>query len=173
MLHWLRLAEDDRRRLHARAAAARLPAELWLRIAVEASRVVGEIEGLTGYGRETITATLDVAASEPRGDRVEPLDGGALRRYGEGLQRGTATSAPTEELALRLSEEIAAGWGHAAAAERAALPTWIAKQLESAPRHCVQWEAAAARGGRTLAEWAYASFLRWSALSTASAQRSI
>jgi hypothetical protein len=145
---------------HARDAA--LPTELWVRIAVEASRIASEISLLSGCTRREVIAQLDQEASR-KADQSQLLGASELRRYATALRMGHPAPEAGEVLTLRLPEEISGAWNAEASAARLDLPRWIASALETAPAQCVIWEASAAATCRSLGEWSYASWLRASA----------
>lgn len=160
VLRWVTLGADARRAVRERATQAGVPAELWLRLAVEASRLLDEIAALSARRRADVEMHLDAAATERLASPVEALDAVGLKRYAESLQRGGNSSPLRPEAPLRLSEETAGSWGRTAATRHTSLPSWIAAHVHRAPRRCVDWEVAAASECRTMAEWAYASSLR-------------
>jgi hypothetical protein len=144
------------------AREAALPTELWVRIAVEASRLASEISALTARPRREVVAQLDLAAAAPAVE-APTLGASELRRYATELREGHPTTDAGEVLALRLPEEISGAWNAAASEARLEMPRWIAAALEKAPPKCIAWEVDAAASCRSLGEWAYASFLRASA----------
>lgn len=163
---WIPLDRTTRDLIRARASEAALPTELWVRIAVEASRLVSEISSLTAYSRDDVVEQLDLAATPLTGP-AHTLAASGLRRYATELRKGHPAAEAGEVLALRLPEEISGAWNAAASEARLEMPRWIAVALEEAPPECVAWEAAAAATCRSLGEWAYASWLRASACANA------
>jgi hypothetical protein len=162
---WIPLESSIRALVSRRANEEALPIELWVRIAVEASRLTDEISTLTNQSRQGVIDRLDIAASAL--DDTQTLSGSELRRYAAELRRSHATVDADDVLALRLPEEISGAWGKAASAARVDMPHWIAHAIRAAPAECVAWEAAAASTCRSLGEWAYASWLQASANSMA------
>lgn len=156
---WIPLDRATRDLVRKRAKKAALPTELWVRIAVEASRLASEISSLAGCRRQEVVVQLDLAAVSPAG-QAHTLSASELRRYAAELRKGCSASEAGEVLALRLPEEISGAWNTAAAEARQELPRWLASMLDDAPRECVTWEATAAMTCRSLGEWAYASWLR-------------
>lgn len=159
---WVPLDHTTRNLVWERARAAALPTELWVRIAVEASRLTSEISSLTARPRREVVAQLDLAASAPTGE-THPLGASELRRYAAELRRGHPATEAGEVLGLRLPEEISGAWNAAASKARLEMPRWIDAALQKAPPECVAWEASAAATCRSLGEWTYASWLRASA----------
>lgn len=155
---WIPLDSATRDLVRKRATEAALPIELWVRIAVEASRLAGEISYLAGCRREEVVVQLDLATTSP--GETHTLAASELRRYAAELRKGHPAFEAGEVLALRLPEEISGAWNAAAVATRQELPHWLASMLDDAPRECVAWEATAAATCRSLGEWAYASWLR-------------
>ena len=159
---WVPLDHATRNLLWEQATQAALPTELWVRIAVEASRLASEISSLTARPRGEVIADLDGAA-ELSEHGSESLAAPELRRYAAQLRMGHASAAPGELLALRLPEEISGAWSAAAGESRLELPRWLAQALSQAPQNCVSREYAAAAECRSLGEWTYAASLRASA----------
>jgi hypothetical protein len=149
-----------------RAREAALPTELWVRIAVEASRLASEISSLTSRPHREVVAQLDLAASKSAG-KTHALGASELRRYAVELCQGHPTAEASDVLGLRLPEEISGAWNAAASKVRLEMPRWMATALEKAPPECVAWEVAAADTSRSLGEWAYASWLRASTSASA------
>lgn len=156
---WVPLDYTTRDLVWKRAREAALPTELWVRIAVESSRLASEISSLTGRPRHEVIWQLDLAASSPLNDVQNPAASG-LRRYAAQLRKGHPTAKTGEVLALRLPEEISGAWNAAASEARLEMPRWIATMLDGTPPECITWEVAAAGTSRSLGEWAYASWLR-------------
>lgn len=156
---WIPLEQEARDLIWEKASEAALPTELWVRIAVEASRLANEISLLSDQPREEVLAGLDSASSEPLSG-TQNLAASDLRRYAAGLREEHIPLRVDDVLALRLPEEISGAWRAAAAEARMEMPAWLIDALRSAPPGCVQWEEAAAVSSRSLGEWAYASWLR-------------
>lgn len=156
---WIPLDCTTRDLVWERAREAALPTELWVRIAVESSRLSSEISSLTGCPRHEVVAQLDLAATS-LGDGVQTPVASELGRYAAELRRGHPASKTGDVLALRLPEEISGAWNAAASEARLEMPRWIAAALDKTPPECVAWEVAAAATCRSLGEWAYASWLR-------------
>jgi hypothetical protein len=159
---WVPLDHATRDLVWTRAREAALPTELWVRIAVESSRLASEISSLAGHPRHRVIDQLDLAATSPL-DEVQNPVASELRRYAAELCKGHPSAKAGEVLALRLPEEISGAWKTAAGEARLEMPHWIAAALENSPPECVAWEIAAAATFRSLGEWAYASWLRASA----------
>lgn len=159
---WIPLDRATRHLAWEQAREAALPTELWVRIAVETSRLASEISSLTTHPRPEVVAQLDLAAAAIPG-ATHTLGASELHRYASELRKGHPAEEIGDVLALRLPEEISGAWNTAASKARLELPRWIAAALEEAPPSCVAWEAAAAATCRSLGEWAYASWLRSSA----------
>lgn len=158
---------ETQKLISSAADAAAIPVELWVRIAVEASRLVSEIAGLLKQPEARVRSLLSCAAESAADERTEDLAGIALERYAEQLRHEHPRCEVVPELPMRLPEEMNATWHRAAAQQHSAYATWIAKQLATAPGDCVEWEIAAARDCKSLGEWAYASSLRVSTSSSA------
>lgn len=156
---WIPLDHATRDLVWKRAREAALPTELWVRIAVESSRLSSEISSLTACPRHEVIAQLDLAATSPVNETQIPL-ASELRRYAAELRKGHPATKTGEVLALRLPEEISGAWNSAASEARLEMPHWIAEALDKAPPECIAWEIAAAATCRSLGEWVYASWLR-------------
>jgi hypothetical protein len=156
---WIPLDHATRDLVWKRAKEAALPTELWVRIAVESSRLTSEISSLTRCPRQQVIAQLDLSATSLM-DEVTTSAAPELRRYAAELRRGHPATRADEVLALRLPEEISGAWNTAASDARLDMPRWLAAALDKTPSECVAWEAAAAATCRSLGEWVYASWLR-------------
>lgn len=166
LISWVPLDLKTRELIGMATTTAGIPIDLWVRIAVEASRLVEEIATLSGSLKSEVASRLDSAAqiaSRP----PQQTGGHLLIRYAAELQVARKGQKVPNELALRLPEEMSGAWTRSAAKERIRLPTWIAQRLRSVPANCVGWEIAAASAYQSLGEWAYASSLRASASSSA------
>jgi hypothetical protein len=162
VLWWTTLRPNEAETVGKRAVDDRLPVELWLRTAVESARVLHELATMIGRTEATLVKELDrqacVTGTASNSTELASTPG-SLDRYADQLQRGENPAAIHGDVVLRLSQEMASTWRRAAIAAGTPVPAWIGRQIERAPRQCVTWEIAAARSGRTLAEWAYASAL--------------
>jgi hypothetical protein len=164
---WLVLDIATRDLIANSALSARVPAELWVRVAVESSRLVTEIASEVSQPEPQVSACLDAAACASDGLADPTLGTAALDRYADHLATAHASGRVPVELPLRLPEEMAGAWQRDAARERVSMPRWVGARLRAAPAACVNWEIAAARASQSLGEWAYASFLRASTSSIA------
>lgn len=156
---WIPLDSTTRDLVWEQAREAALPTELWVRIAVESSRLSSEISSLTGRPRCEVVGQLDLAATSPVDEGQAPV-ASELRRYAAELRKVHPAAKTGEVLALRLPEEISGAWNTAASEARLEMPHWIAAALNKTPPECVAWEVAAAATSRSLGEWTYASWLR-------------
>jgi hypothetical protein len=156
---WIPLDHTTRDLVWKRAREAALPTELWVRIAVESSRLSSEIASLTACPRHEVVAQLDLAAISPVDETQIPV-ASELRRYAAELRKGHPATKTGEVLALRLPEEISGAWNAAASEARLEMPRWISEALDKTPPDCIAWVVAAAATCRSLGEWAYASWLR-------------
>lgn len=134
------LARDTaatRQLIETSAAAARAPPEIWVRVAVEAARLVAEIASYTGRLTSLVVAELDSASATPPARR-DVLGGSALDRYVDRLRPGHAARRVPEQFALRLPEEMTDTWRRDAARQRLTMPEWVAERLKSAPSTCLR-----------------------------------
>lgn len=166
VISWITIDTATRDVITSAASKAGIPAELWVRIAAESSRLVIEIAGRCGRPTTWVRNELATAAESAERGPLS-IDALALTRYADALEARHAQSRVDVQLPLRLPEEMIGVWRREATARRTVLPTWLAERLESAPEGCVGWEVAAARACQTLGEWAYASSLRAIAASIA------
>ncbi len=157
---WLVLDAEARAELATSAARARLPAELWVRIGVEAGRLQREIASAVGRTEAWVTSALDDAASIQAPAGVEALAGAGLARYAEHLEAPHPCGGIPPTLPLRLPEEMSSTWSRDATSDGQNLSLWVTARLRAAPAGCVRWEIASARASQPLGEWAYASSLR-------------
>ena len=170
IVSWVPLSPKTRKLVKNAADAAALPVELWVRIAVEASRLVSELSELSGLAEPAVCSVLNNAAEmewSRRERATQDLAALTLACYADELRQTHPRVDVESELALRLPEEMNASWSIAAAGTRLSYASWVALRLASAPCDCVQWEIAAAQSCRSLGEWVYASSLRASAISSA------
>ncbi len=158
-ISWLVLDTNSRAFIAASASHARLPVELWVRIAVEASRLLEEVASRTNRTQDWVTATLDHAASRQAHANTRHLATASLDRYADNLEAAHPSGGLPHTLPLRLPEEMSGAWVRDAVRHRESLPSWISTRLQSVPTGCVRWEAASARACQSLGEWAYASSL--------------
>lgn len=169
VISWLVMAAETRDLIETSASAARVPPEIWVRVAVESSRLVGEISRYTTRQTDWVVAKLDAACQASSAEH-DVLSGSALDRYADRLQASHPPQRISEEFALRLPEEMTDSWRRDATRCRMTMPQWIADRLSHAPSTCLTWEITAARSRQSLGEWAYASSLRALAKTSACAQ---
>lgn len=167
VVSWIPLTPETRVLIKTAASTAAVPIELWVRIAVEASRLMSEIAELSGRPETEMSWLLSHAAKEDARTAPDNLAALALARYADELRQKHPCGELGPELAVRLPEEMNAAWSRTAARRRLSYGQWIAERLAVAPRDCVQWEIAAVQSCKSLGEWAYASSLRASTISSA------
>jgi hypothetical protein len=133
-------------------AEARVPAGLWLAIAIEAQR---NLELMGGVGESGLVGRLDLAAEETMGAVVARAPARELHAYSEALRAGAVgTQELTERrLILTPSKSISTAWEHHARDRGLTLASWVRAEAESRPPGAIFWEAAAAERGQSLAEW--------------------
>ena len=167
IVSWVPLTTETRKLIRQAADAAGIPIELWIRIAVEASRLVAEIADLSGQTEAEASSLLSRATKDAADGPTENLAALSLARYADELRQVHPSGELCPELALRLPEEMNGAWSRAAAQQRLSYAQWVSCRIAAAPTDCVKWEIAAARSCKSLGEWAYASSLRASAISSA------
>jgi hypothetical protein len=145
----LELASDAAARI---AERARIPVGLWLAIAIEAKRVLGAY----GPGAEAdLEAQLDHAARARIDAAVCRAPARALRAYADALRAGSEPVAEEARglLVLTPPQAMSTSWEHHARPAGLTLGTWLAREAGSDLAGRVDWEAAAAERGQSLAEW--------------------
>jgi hypothetical protein len=131
-----------------------LPRELALYIAVEAERALVEAATLYGLKAAVAAGNLDEAASAipmrgPQHVLVRPL-----QEYAAALESGVDQLDESDAaVRVRVPHHVAARWAQSAAASNLSVERWVGQVLERASGARVNWEVAAARSARTLAEW--------------------
>ena len=167
VISWLVLDPQTRDLIESAACDVGVPPELWVRVAVESSRLVAEIASHVARPASWVVAGLDSTAHAERPPEDELLGGAALDHYADLLEAIHPVRRIPVELPLRLPEEMTGAWRRDAARQRMTMPRWVASRLRDVPDRCLRWEIAAARSRRSLGEWAYASSLRAFASSNA------
>jgi hypothetical protein len=160
VITWIAFDRASQERVEEGATAARVPAELWLRLAVESSRLAEEIATRCGRARLWIVDVLDSAAASAEHTIDDELRTDGLVRYAALLRRPHPIGQIPGRMPARLPEEMAGGWRRAATHAGVTFERWLGERLERAPSRCVEWEIAAADSCQTLAEWTYAASLR-------------
>jgi hypothetical protein len=140
-------------RVRCSAAAAGLPVELALYIAVEAERALAEAVDVVGVDGEQLIAFLDGVAVDADGRGPLHVLVRSLAEYGAALTRGEGQRPSSGSLCVRVPHRVAASWAHAAAAAGLSFDRWLSDLVARAEFARVSWEAAAARSGRSLSEW--------------------
>jgi hypothetical protein len=152
------------------AASERLPADLWLTIAIEAQRCLSLASELIGVPAEQLADELDrtAAQSKETGDGHPAL--ARLRAYAEALREGRGADAETvvpASLPLNPGVHVAAAWAAQAGRMGATVEQWASDASNSLPPGRAAWEAASAAEGQPLAEWTLAQAARrWRSAST-------
>jgi hypothetical protein len=141
-------------RVRMAAAAVGVPVELAVYISVEAGRALEEAIEIFGLGEADAVAFLDAAAAETHQRGPRHLLVRRLEEYASALVRGLPTiHIDAGRLRAHVPHRVAAAWGHAAAAAGVPFDCWLADAVRRANLDRAPWEAAAARTGRSLAEW--------------------
>lgn len=162
------LDEETRAYVAERSHAAKVPAALWLLLAIEAQRCVRRAAGVLGRSEGSVRETIDADAAVA----VEPAAGDALlllRGYADALRAGSggapAVTPPT--LPLSPSTLVAAAWSIEASHLGMTVEGWASAMAAEQPASGVAWEASAALAGQSLAEWVlYQAARRRRSLST-------
>jgi len=135
------------------AAAAALPVELAVYIAVEAERALAEAIAATGVPHDALVTFLDIAARDGDERGLKHVLARPLADYADALRRGLPERATPRPLRVRVPHRVAASWANAAAAAGTPFEHWLINAVARAQGGRVSWEAAAARAGRSLSEW--------------------
>lgn len=170
------LGDDVRQVARVAAAQAGVSVQLYARVAVEAVRSSRMVAAAAGDDiARVVTACADAAAAggDQRPAQVTTY-GRDLVRYAQQLRRRTSRPVPARSagptIEVMVPEEMAAAWQAAAMRDRQALDVWAACALLDAPVGVTAWEASAAAGAMTLAEWVYIEALKRVASSNDAAQ---
>ena len=134
----------------ARAAAAGLPAALWLTLAIETQRCLRVLSCALGDDPLTVSRQMQCEHA-PRVDAHT-----RLADYATALRaaRPRPSTAVTSRLAARPSLSLLAGWRSEAARANTSVESWAIDQLTNPlPERFVEWEADAAIAGHSLLAW--------------------
>jgi hypothetical protein len=141
----------------AAAAAAGVPVSLWATVTVESQRCVGLTSALFSVPDAVVIAALDDAAAEAQAHPYEQdaVSASRLCEYGRALARAGAHTAEQTlgGVLLRPSLRILTAWSLASEEAGVALEAWASGLLKHPVGEAARWEASAALGGQTLAEW--------------------
>lgn len=157
-----RLAADCARA----AAGSGLPLPLWIRVAVEASRVRDQLADGLHQPPGEVLATLDEACSGPLPTHV---GAGEVVLYAREIIRRRPGRPPTnapDGLQTLVPDGVRTAWILAATEAGLPLDAWIGLQLGDPPQAAADWEAASVASGLSIGEWAYNC---WAAASATSA----
>lgn len=151
-----------------RALTARVPVELWVRLAIDTERLLEELVATGVASRYEFAATLDLASVPAPSTDVVAVPG-PLAEYVRAIRGGDPGTPPGDVLELLLPEDLAGRWSQAASSSGAAREEWMERHLAASSGNPVIWEIAAAEKCLTLTEWCYASALKRVASLTAMA----
>jgi hypothetical protein len=149
---------------HARDAG--VPAALWLAVALEAQRSIEQATSLLGGHPDRLAVTLDAEASKLTATDVDVHYSPALiqlRSYASALRAaGTPASEPLVGRSLPLfpALHVAAAWALDAQRDGLEVAAWASERTAALPIGRMDWEAASAAHGQTLAEWVLAQAVR-------------
>lgn len=170
-----RCDRSDVERAAADAARAGLPVPLWVRIAVEASRVCRDISAISAGSPPAVERTLDAAATAPL-----PTAAGCreLSLYARAVLAATPSRATRHQddgggIEAMVPDTVRAAWTLAATRSGMRLDAWVAGRLENAPARASSWEAQAAACGLSIGEWAYGCWLACSSASASAAAQTV
>jgi hypothetical protein len=171
----VRLEAAARQHVVTAVIADRIPAPLWLAVAIEAARCVRLVGTVMGRSADEVAAALDAAvdASRPPAGSAHPSLS-LLRRYARALLVGDGSYRPIISPTLLLSPATHVGAAWAIEAERVGLSIeeWASGVAADLPVGRIAWEAASAAEGQPLAEWAlFQAARRWRAASTSARSR--
>ncbi len=151
------ISDESLKSAKGTAAAARLPLELWLVIAIDAERALTTATLETGVSGPALIAACEAEALAPRPTGLNPPLQRRLADYAMALRIGhtkfAVPEAITSPVILAPAHTTAAGWARAAADAQLRVEQWVAFVAERTSPGRELWEAAAAEAGRHLSEW--------------------
>jgi hypothetical protein len=142
-------------RLEEEAADLGLPRELWLRVAVEASRLVRRAAHLLGVEAGEVmrhvekrkqalnVTTMEAARHDAYAKQIRESKGSVRRR------------ARVSRLSLPIPESMITAWSIDAAADGLTLDEFVNARALDAPAVAISWEASSAQRGQSLGEWVF------------------
>jgi hypothetical protein len=142
-------------RLEEEAADLGLPRELWLRVAVEASRLVRRAAHLLGVEAGEVmrhvekrkqalnVTTMEAARHDAYAKQIRESNGSVRRR------------ARVSRLSLPIPESMITAWSIDAAADGLTLDEFVNARALDAPAGAISWEASSAQRGQSLGEWVF------------------
>lgn len=141
-------------RLEEVAADLGLPRELWLRVAVEASRLLRRAAHL-GVEPDEVIRHVEERRRAPNLTTMEAARYGAYaRRIREGNGSGRRR-AQVSRLSIPIPESMVTAWSIDAAAEGLTLDEFVNARALEAPTVAASWEASSAERGQSLGEWMF------------------
>lgn len=143
----------------AAAAAAGLPIELWVTIAIEASRCV-DVLVQCGFERQAAVCLLDEQAKNLSNNSKSTCRT-RLAAYADALVEAQPRSIANRVGALEAkpSLQMLTAWSMAAESTAQCIEDWASARIQG-PTRAVAWEAAAAAAGTSLGEWTLYAALR-------------
>jgi hypothetical protein len=173
------IALDERARRHVSiaASAGRLSPALWLVIAIEAQRCLVRAAELASQPVDELAAMFDEIACSTPLSAPSPGTHPALvqlQAYARALMAGDSTVRATLGTSVPLTPamHVGASWATEAEAVGTTTEEWASTAAHECPPGRVEWEAASAVQGQTLAEWtAIQAARRWRAASTSANSR--
>jgi hypothetical protein len=142
-------------RLDAEAADLGLPRELWLRIAVEASRLLRRAAHLLGVARNEVIRYVE---ERSRALNLTTMEAARYDAYAKQIRQGRGSGrrrAPVSRLSIPIPESMVTAWSIDAAADSQTLEEFVNARALDAPAGAASWEAASAERGQSLGEWMF------------------
>lgn len=153
---WVNLDGDARSHVGEGCERDRLPATLWLTIAIEGQRCLTLASRTLEVSASEAAATLDkVAATIELTQRDFPAVA-QLRAYARAVLTGDRSAASMLPASLPLTPalHVAGAWALTAQTADQSVKAWASAVAAARPAGRARWEAASAAAGQTLAEWA-------------------
>jgi hypothetical protein len=153
------LDEPLSERLEEEAAELGLPRELWLRVAVEASRLLRHAAHLLGVEPSDVIRRVE-ERTQPR--NLTTMEAARYDAYAKQVREGSGSSgrrAPVSRLSIPIPESMVTAWSIDAAAETLTLEEFVNERALEAPEAAMSWEALSAERGQSLGEWMFEALL--------------
>lgn len=168
---WVNLAENARAHAREGCQRDRLPATLWLTIAIESQRCLALAARTVEVSTSEAAAALDEAAATIDLTESQVTAVARLRAYASAVLTGDRTAGTLLPASLLLTPalHVAAAWALTAQTAGQSVAEWTTAVATACPQGRPRWEAASAATGQTLAEWAVVQAARRSRRSSTSA----
>jgi hypothetical protein len=142
-------------RLQEEAAELGLPRELWLRVAVEVSRLLRRAAELLGVLPNEVVRHVESRSQAPT---LTTMEAARFDAYAKQIREGARPRrprVPVSRLSIPIPENMVTAWSIDAAAEALTLQEFVNARALEAPRAAASWEALSAERGQSLGEWIF------------------